>query len=85
MVEIPVELIAALERLTRSARLDLLRALINPEAGRLDRIQQLYEREDIRPVAGLLIALDDDPWARAIVTEALLRSFSGTGQSPTPG
>ncbi len=43
MVEMPVELTATLERLTRSARLDLLRALINPEAGRLDRIRQLYE------------------------------------------
>jgi hypothetical protein len=79
MVEIPDELTAALERLTRSARLDLLRALINPEAGRLDRIRQLYEREDIRPVAGLLIVLDSDPWARTIVTEALLRTFPGPG------
>jgi hypothetical protein len=70
-VQITPELVAALERLSPAARLELLRALVNPEAGRLDRIRNLYEREDTRQVAELLIQLDGDPVSRGLVIEAL--------------
>jgi hypothetical protein len=71
MVQIPPVLTAALARLTPAARLDLLRALINPEDGRLERIRRLYEREDTRQVAERLIDLESDPLARGLVIEAL--------------
>jgi hypothetical protein len=63
MVEIPEELTAALEGLTPAARVDLLHALVSPEAVRLDRIRRLSEREDTRQVAELLIDLEGNRWA----------------------
>jgi hypothetical protein len=71
MIDIPPELTAALELLTPAARLDLLRALINPETGRAERIRRLYERDEMRHVAELLIDLEADPLARGLVIEAL--------------
>jgi hypothetical protein len=71
VVELPSQLTAALEQLTPGARSDLLRALVTPEPARLERIRRLYERDDTRQVAELLIDLEADPWARSIVIEAL--------------
>jgi hypothetical protein len=62
VVEIPPALTAALKQLTPGARRDLLRALAIPEPERLERIRLLYEREDTRQVAELLIDLEADPW-----------------------
>jgi hypothetical protein len=71
MVDNPPELTAALALLTPPARLDLLRALVNPETGRSERIRRLYERDDTRQVAELLIDLESEPFIRALVIEAL--------------
>jgi len=71
MVEIPPELAAALEALTPAARAELLRAMASPASVRVDRIRRLYEREETREVAELLIDLESGHWARSILIEAL--------------
>jgi hypothetical protein len=71
MVEIPEEFVAALEGLTPAARVDLLHALISPGAVRLDRIRRLFERDDTREVAELLIDLEGNRWARSLMIDAL--------------
>jgi hypothetical protein len=70
VIDLPPKLTAALEQLTPGARSDLLRALVTPERARLELIRHLYESEDTRQVAELLIDLKADPWARSIVIEA---------------
>jgi hypothetical protein len=72
MARITPELTAAIGRLTHPARLDLIRAMVSPETGRLERLSDLVEREDTREVAGLLIDIDADAWARADAIGALV-------------
>jgi hypothetical protein len=77
MVQLPPDLTAALDQLTPAARLDVLRALVSPEAGRLERIWGLYERDDTREVAKLLIDLDEDRVLAPIVADVLKDSLRG--------
>jgi hypothetical protein len=83
MVQIPPELTAALGQLSPAARLDLLRALVSPESGRLERIWGLYDREDTRQAANLLIDLESDPLARGLVIDTLLAGHEAAGPTPS--
>jgi hypothetical protein len=81
VTRITPEFAAAIERLTPTARLDVIRAMVSPEAGRLERIWLLYEREDTHEVADGLIDIDQDAWARADAVAALVTSPSPAGAS----
>lgn len=53
------------------ARADLLRVLAAPPRVRADVIRQLYERPDRRSWAELLMDLEEDVLARAMVIDVL--------------
>jgi hypothetical protein len=53
------------------ARADLLRVLTAPSRVRADVIRQLHERKDKRSLMELLIDLEEDGFARAMIVQAL--------------
>jgi hypothetical protein len=62
---------------------DARQALVQDQVGHQDA--GLYERDDTRQVAELLIDLEADPWARRLVPDAALRILSARAGSTTFG
>jgi hypothetical protein len=77
MIDIPPEVMVALDGLTPAARVDLMLAWCGEEKLRQERIRRLCDRDSTCEVAELLIDLDGDPWMHWIVMEALMEALRG--------
>jgi hypothetical protein len=74
VLDLPPELIAAMDALGEDGRNALLNVLVTlPDEARAKRIGDLYADPATRTMAELLIDLEADPMAKAIVIAAIRR------------
>ena len=68
-------LLDAIELFEPGARAELLTALTSSDEARADLIRQFWERQQVHPIAELLIDLEADRAARAVVIGLLWESL----------